>query len=34
MDFLTWARSPWREDILAHISCDLHRRDVRGPEAA
>jgi cytochrome b subunit of formate dehydrogenase len=23
MDFLTWARSPWGEDILAHISWDL-----------
>ena len=23
MDFLTWARSPWGQDILAHISWDL-----------
>ena len=23
MDFLTWARSPWGEDILAHVSWDL-----------
>jgi cytochrome b subunit of formate dehydrogenase len=23
VDFLTWARSPWGEDILAHISWDL-----------
>ena len=23
MDFLTWARSPWGEDILTHISWDL-----------
>ena len=29
MDFLTWARRPWGEDILTHISWDLLWASVR-----
>ena len=30
MDFVTWARSPWGEDILTHISWSLFYASLFG----